>query len=578
MLNSALPAPLTLLFYFRYTRTGHLFRNAAWSGAMLGLGWLGGHHQVPVFMTLVLGGLWFSECFRSRTGWRRGLAAVVCCAVFSGLIGAPQILPAMEYGRRALRWVGSENPVEWAQKVPYLVHENHSLTPQSVLGLVLRDSFAHVSPYVGVTALTLALWAVWRRWKRQNVRILAVMAVGGFVFALGGFSLVHGLAYALLPFVEKARMPAAAVVVNTLALSALTAIGWDALRFHRAHLGRLAKSVCALGGFILLFVALAQGIRPEQSSAYERLSWLAMGCLALSALGALRRRRLIGQGLFQGLLAFVLIMELSGHANQHFKHREQWTLLPSLSGIHDAAQFVKSRGGAGRVHADPAEVPFNLGDWEGIEQTRGYCGITSDVFTLFGAERFIDLLSARYFISRTTPRGLGEPVFTGAAGWQVFENPRAVPMVRLVHETAQARDSAELWNLLKFGGLDVKKVAVTAAPVPLGSCEGGSARIVERISSRWLIQADSPCRSLLVVSQENDPNWIASVNGRAAGILAAYAGLQGIVVEAGTSQVELNYRPRAVYRGPALFALGAILLAALAVGTRPSRRGQSRLR
>ncbi|MGC4053958.1 MAG: hypothetical protein QM757_33140 [Paludibaculum sp.] len=38
MLNSALPAPLALLFYFRYTRTGHLIRNAAWSGAMLGLG------------------------------------------------------------------------------------------------------------------------------------------------------------------------------------------------------------------------------------------------------------------------------------------------------------------------------------------------------------------------------------------------------------------------------------------------------------------------------------------------------------------------------------------------------------
>ncbi|MGC4053957.1 MAG: hypothetical protein QM757_33135 [Paludibaculum sp.] len=100
--------------------------------------------------------------------------------------------------------------------------------------------------------------AVRRRWKRQNVRILAMLAAGGFLFALGGSSLVHGLACALLPFVEKARMPAAAVVVNTLALSALAAIGWDALRFHRLHLGRFSKSFAALGGVILLFVALAR--------------------------------------------------------------------------------------------------------------------------------------------------------------------------------------------------------------------------------------------------------------------------------------------------------------------------------
>ncbi len=571
MLNSALTAPLALMFYLRYTCAGHLFRNAAWSGAMLGLGWLGGHHQVPVFMTLVLGGLWSSECFRARIRWQRGLAALGCCLLASGLIGAPQILPAMEYGRRALRWVGSENPVEWSQKVPYLVHEQHSLTPQSVLGLVLRDSFAHVSPYVGAAAFCLALWAVWRRWRRPEVRILCIVAVAGFLFALGGNTLLHGLAYALLPFVEKARMPAAAVVVNTLALSALTAIGWDAIRFHRAHLSILAKWLAAVGGLILLFVALAQSIQPEHSSAYERLAWLAMACLGMAAAGALRRRRLISSAIFQCLLAFLLLLELSGHANAHFKHREQWTLLPGLNEIHDAVQFVKSRGIEARVHVDPAEVAFNLGDWEGVEQTRGYCGITTDIFTLFGSERFADLVSARYFISKSTPQGLGEPVFTGTAGWKVFENPQAVPMLRVVHETVQVRDAAHLRSLLKPGGLDLNRVAITSGALPLEPCEGGSARTLERTMARWNVQVDSPCRSLLVIAQEDDPNWVAAVNGRPAVILAAYAGLQGIVVEAGPSRVELSYQPKAVYRGFLLFLLGATLLAALAIGTRRSR-------
>src|SRR5205085_1144979 len=61
MLNGAMWAPLVLLFFLRMDRgidRGELpFLNAALSGACLGLAFLSGHHQVPIFIGLMMSAL-----------------------------------------------------------------------------------------------------------------------------------------------------------------------------------------------------------------------------------------------------------------------------------------------------------------------------------------------------------------------------------------------------------------------------------------------------------------------------------------------------------------------------------------
>ena len=62
------------------------------------------------------------------------------------------------------------------------------------------------------------------------------------------------------------------------------------------------------------------------------------------------------------------------------------------------------------------------------------------------------------------------------------------------------------------------------------------------------------------------PGWVATVDGQPAPVYEAYGFLRGVVVEAGAHRIEMRYRPKSVYWGAALTALGlfgASLLAAV---------------
>jgi hypothetical protein len=58
MLNGAVWAPLVLLFFLRAMSGERPVSSAAWSGACLGIAFLSGHHQIPIFISLTMAGAW----------------------------------------------------------------------------------------------------------------------------------------------------------------------------------------------------------------------------------------------------------------------------------------------------------------------------------------------------------------------------------------------------------------------------------------------------------------------------------------------------------------------------------------
>ena len=66
------------------------------------------------------------------------------------------------------------------------------------------------------------------------------------------------------------------------------------------------------------------------------------------------------------------------------------------------------------------------------------------------------------------------------------------------------------------------------------------------------------CRGMVILSETFFPGWQATVDGRAAPIYEADGTLRGIVVEGGTHQIEMRYRPMSVYAGAFLTALGLL--------------------
>jgi hypothetical protein len=86
------------------------------------------------------------------------------------------------------------------------------------------------------------------------------------------------------------------------------------------------------------------------------------------------------------------------------------------------------------------------------------------------------------------------------------------------------------------------------------------------------VRADGP--GVLVLAEGYDPGWSAAIDGAPATVFRVNHAQLAVALPDGTHRVTLRYRPRGLWLGVALAALGALLLAASGrVLASPSRAG-----
>ena len=86
------------------------------------------------------------------------------------------------------------------------------------------------------------------------------------------------------------------------------------------------------------------------------------------------------------------------------------------------------------------------------------------------------------------------------------------------------------------------------------------------------LQAEMSTAGLVFISDLFDAGWKARVNDRETPILRANHAFRGIVLPAGTSRIELAYRPASFPLALACCAVGAVVLIAWLVWIGRSRR------
>jgi hypothetical protein len=214
--------PVILLFFLRVVRDRQPLASAACCGAFMGIAFLGTHHVIPTFTALLVCALWAAHIVRRP---RRAGHFALFLAI-TGLTTAFQVLPALEYARLAIRWAGAPEPTLPGQGIPFSVHAEYSLKPRELASIVLPRGAIHVNPYVGLTAVVLAVLAVARR-RDPAAPWLAALAMGAVGVALA--SPPYWLAWRFVPMIEKAREPAFAIVIAHLAIAALAALGLSRL-------------------------------------------------------------------------------------------------------------------------------------------------------------------------------------------------------------------------------------------------------------------------------------------------------------------------------------------------------------
>ncbi len=579
VLGSLLMAPLVLLFLLRAFRGQRRFGDAALSGMFLGLAWLSGHHEVPIYLTLLVGGICLYQAGSHRADWRRSLALTGTTVLFTVLVSALQTVPGYEYSKLAVRWVGLDHPVGWQETIPYRIDAENSFAPSSLIALIVPWSAHNVEAFVGIGVLCLAIVAIFTRWSDRYVRLLTCLSLAGLLLSLGSWNLIHGILYSTFPLFGKARIPSRLLSIFGLGMAPLAAAGLDSLWQHRDSpvLRHAYRVLIALGTGILALGVAAPALQkpgPSDSVFLVGLIGLLVGCLVLArfheAIPALPAR------LGVAALIFIEVGNFSAaiYRDRSAYHRE--TLLPRLTEYSDIAGFLRNQPGPVRVNAE-AMGAFNFGDWEGIDTLSGFgAGVTSNFLSLnWPSARAQNLLGVSYTLTRQAQRADQQLVFRGASGVSVLKNVDAFPRTWIVHRVMQAKSPQDLRTRLDDPAFDARSTALLLESAPtIQSCTGDEpAQISQRSANSVVISAHLNCRGMLILSDVWYPGWVAYVDGAPAHIYQPDSALRGVVLDQGQHRVEFHFRPMSALVGAVMSMLG--ILGACAIAFRERRRNSS---
>jgi len=588
MLNGAVWIPLVFLYLLRAGARKRMVVNGALAGAFFGVAWLSGHHQVPMFTSLAFAGAWLYFIFREgRLDWLMARAAAISL-VFVALCGAFQILPALEYGHLARRWVGAADSVGWSDAVPYYVHEKYGLAPVSFLGIVFPGAHEGVDPFIGIVALALAALAVAACWKDWRVRVLFAVGVGAMVYALGQLSVFQGVLYAIVPSLDKARSPASATVLFGFAGAVLAAFGFDRWLSETASVlasvlssawpGRIMLATLGFGLLTLagcLLVVLANKMELPGDGTVLTVALIAVAFAALMyavASGNLSRK---SAGVLTALLLVFDLYQgstnLRTFAARADSNRDRFML--SMTGNADIAAFLRSQPGIQRTEVpDEAFLP-NWGAYHDVPMFGGYlASVTTNMLSFeFHRDQAKKLWGVAYQISAKPSAYAGQEVFGGASGMKVYKQPAAFPRAWAVHKLVRVTsDDQANWYIMERLD-DLHSEAVMFDPVPAlptciapASAAADSVELKEDHGSRVSLSVRLSCPAMIVVSDTYFPGWRAYVDGAAARIYQVNAAMRGIIAPAGVHSVTMRYRPMVVYEGAALTFLGILGAALLA--------------
>jgi membrane protein YfhO len=570
MLNSGIWAPVILMFTLRALQGRRPLFSIAAAGAITGLSFFGGHHQLPSFVILTVGFLMLFFAWSERTPYRSVALLAPLYLIFTFLAGAPQLLPSYEYWSRALRWVGSAHALTWHEKVPYIVFDQFSVHPTSLLGLFYPGSFPSAMHFVGLTIFSLAILAAALGWRSRMIAPFAGVAILGILFSLGKYSVFHGLFYSVLPFLDKSRNAAFAMFVVDLALAILAGFGIDFLlcELESVPLRWLTNSLLSLGALLAVGI-LARGMF-QGDKMFEDIpfAYLTLSAVLLGAiLRAFQRKRLPVRAFMACVLGLVLF-EIGSVTLREAPHIEQgWPQLAQLSRHDDLNIVLHAQPGLFRVERNEEDIQYNFGDWYALDEYRGYAGVTRNIHAMSGEPAARALLGVSFYLGRQPNNSENQPMYSGQSGVNIYRVPGAFPRAWSVHtvESVSSEVEARRQLNLPLQELAAKSFVMGSAP-SVEPCGGhDDMRIQQTRNARFSIDANMACKGMVIIGNTFDPGWRAEVDAKPSQVYEAYNFLQGVVVEAGQHRIQLRYRPVTFYWG---LCLAAVALAGLAVFAR----------
>jgi hypothetical protein len=516
----------------------------------------------------------------STASWLwNGLLILLTSLGITLLLTAPILLPAIEMTRDTVR-----------QEFTYQDTVSYSLSPSQLIGLLTPGFFGrgpalHWSlwqrvelPYAGVATLILAVagFLLVGRNDRRHLWPWLGLGLFGLAVGLGIYAIVHGWLTLLAPGADLLRAPARAVVLWTLSVSVLSAVGLDRLADSGSSVDESGASTFAsflrIGGLLLAAIVLPLSffsllITQQDDTVFLRASvaslalvFAALFWLAAWGLIAARQADWVGGTAFCVGMIALIFFDLSATGvytdigpndpTNGYNHPE---IIAFLRSDPDRFRIDTRTDIAGLWQPDAAAL-------SGLEDVGGVANPLmlknwSDYWEALGGREsaHYDLLNVKYVIARddvVLPGDKFELVLDAPGDLAVYRNTAVAPRAWL------ASPNGDLAALEPDAS--AKRVAIeTLTP------------------SKATLRAESALPTYLVMSEVWTPGWQAQVNGRPAEVVEANGLFRAVAIPAGASLIELRYAPAAWQWGLVLMATGLAMIAILLVAgwlTKPAKK------
>jgi len=532
-------------------------------------------------------------------------------------LSAIQLLPSALFATGSGESGG--RPLQALRNPALIVHPTQ--LPVTLLGDVFAKNqgavtSGEVMAFVGAAGAMLAMLGLvhglWHRTTRLATATLAVVGGTALLLAFGPRTFLYRAAYDVVPAFNQARVPGRWVLVVVLVLAIAAAQGADAIVRRR-----LSRPELGIAGGLTLGVVLIAVVGPfEIPDGSVVVAWLVVGGAVLAtAISTLSGRRWIG-GFAAVVLCVAVVLEL-GFAATHSPARNE-ALPASVDDAHGAATDLlghrreSSIALTGDRLGDPRYLLLglrpNVNVMEHIRSIDGYDGgpqVTQrwmDAMRVFTDGRFnFDLTLraqahtpldadryARFGVRWALVETANLPASAVVAGWrgpvrsqgtmQLWENPRYRSGAFVYLRSRRVPDSTGL-ALRGLSPAELSSVALVDRHGPELRCASRCDRkiaVLRRSGSPEHLTVDTTPLSrpgLLVVSEQYDDGWHATVDGHRARVIPVDGYQLGIRVPAGRHRVKLSYTAPGLVAGAWISLLSLVTTVILLVGGHRRRRG-----
>ena len=602
-------------------RTG---RRIACAALAFGLMLLAG--EPVTFAATVAAALAYAVTF----GGGAALGSAALSLAFGVLLSAVQLVPTAAItpgsirSSGALRDMWSLHPARLFETIAPNLFGKYTGYPNEITQwlFVVNDMREPLlfSIYLGVPALLVAALGASLVRRSRQAAFWSVLGIVSVVAAFGTHTILYRLALRVVPGLALFRYPSKYLILTTMAVAVLVALGRDALasdapaRKKLAAPLALASVLCLLGLVALALVhvwpeagsslvarwARALEVPQVDSGVRSLLASVAIAAprlLAFAALGAVviwmaSSRPRAGGALLLLVAGDLVLQNASINPAIEASNFEPFPWVAATRTHPDdrvfvARDYVKDRAASPEVAPPPVFPPDRpvvtyqavyeaaLGadlSSRGVFQTisREVTGLRPKEYLALMRrlsssdremrERFLSWAGTRYFLVMSPPLlPATRRAEMPVGSLALYESePRGKRAFVVSSVVVEPDAEAQIGKLFEPGFDPSWSVLLERDAGPPGSGERGTAAMRESSATSVTVDADVPeGGGYLVLLDSLDPGWKVTVDGAQAEVLRADGVFRGVRLSGGAHQVRFRYAPRPLYLGALISLLTA---------------------